>query len=103
RGPFVVRALGFSRLLSATFRHSLLDRADHVEGLLGKFVVLAVEDLAEALDRALERPVPAADTGELLGAEVWLRKEALDLPRPGHGQLVLVGELVHAENVDDGL
>src|ERR671931_529759 len=37
----------------------LLDRPDHVEGLLGEVVVLPVEDLREALDRVLELHVHA--------------------------------------------
>jgi hypothetical protein len=56
-----------------------LDRADHVEGLLGQLVVLAVEDLAEAADRVLELHVLAGRAGELLGDEERLRQEALDL------------------------
>src|SRR5919108_5238749 len=41
----------------------LLDRPDHVEGLLGQVVVLAVEDLGEALDRVLELHVLARRAG----------------------------------------
>src|SRR5438067_2423803 len=81
----------------------LLDRPDHVEGLLGQLVVLAVEDLLEALDRVLELHVLAGRAGELLGHEVRLRKEALDLPRPRDHEPVLVGELVDAEDGDDVL
>src|ERR671930_2688849 len=81
----------------------LLDRADHVEGLLGQVVVLAVEDLREALDRVLELHVLAGRAGELLGDEVRLRQEALDLARAGDDEAVLVGELVDAEDGDDVL
>src|ERR671925_995453 len=81
----------------------LLDRPDHVEGLLGQVVVLAVEDLGEALDRVLELHVLARRAGELLGDEVRLREKALDLPRPRHDEPVLVGELVDAEDGDDVL
>src|SRR5437588_460647 len=81
----------------------LLDRADHVEGLLGQLVVLAVEDLREALDRVLELHVLAGRAGELLGDEVRLREEALHLPRPGDDEPVLVRELVDAEDGDDVL
>src|SRR5581483_10912824 len=45
-------ALRLRQLLAAL--DCLLDRPDHVERLLGKIVVLAVEDLAEAADRVLE-------------------------------------------------
>src|SRR5436305_544426 len=58
-----------------------LDRPDHVERLLRKVVVLAVDDLLEALDRVLELHVLAGRAGELLGDEVRLREEALDLAR----------------------
>src|SRR5919109_5268908 len=81
----------------------LLDRPDHVEGLLGQLVVLAVEDLGEALDRVLELHVLARRAGELLGDEVRLRQEALDLARPLNDQLLLVCQLVEAEDGDDVL
>ena len=41
--------------------------------------------------------------GEQLGDEERLREEALDLARPGDDELVLVGELVDAEDGDDVL
>ena len=41
--------------------------------------------------------------GELLGDEVRLREEPLDLARPRDDELVLVGELVHPEDRDDVL
>src|SRR5919109_1467284 len=81
----------------------LLDRPDHVEGLLGQLVVLAVEDLGETLDRVLELHVLAGGAGELLGHEVRLREEALDLSRAGDDEPVLVGELVDPEDGDDVL
>src|SRR5215217_9371768 len=80
-----------------------LDRPDHVEGLLGQIVVLALDDLAEAPDRVLELDVAAFLAGELLGDEVRLREEALDAARPRDRELVLVGELVDAEDGDDVL
>src|SRR5581483_11639817 len=96
-------------LLRGGARHLLrpldraLDRADHVERLLGQVVVLAVEDLAEAADRVLELHVLAGRAGELLGDEVRLREEALDLPRTRHREAVLVGQLLDAEDRDDVL
>src|ERR1041384_4018705 len=81
----------------------LVDAALHVEGALGEVVVLAVEDLAEASHRLAHRHVLAAATGELLGDEERLREEALDLACPGNRLLVLVGELVDAEDRDDVL
>src|SRR3954454_18674871 len=83
--------------------HGGVNSPDHVEGLLRKLVVLALEDLLEALDRVLELDVLARGAGELLGDEVRLRKEALDLARARHHELVLVRELVDAEDRDDVL
>ncbi len=54
-------------------------------------------------DRVLELDVLARRARELLGDEVRLRQEALDAPRPRDDDLVLVGELVHAEDRDDVL
>src|SRR5579862_3469943 len=81
----------------------LLDGAGHVERLLGEIVVLAVEDLGEAADRVLELHVLARRAGELRGREERLRQVPLDLPRARHDELVLVGELVDAEDGDDVL
>src|SRR5438445_13347522 len=66
-----------------------LDRADHVEGLLGQLVVEPFEDLVEAADRVLELHVLPGRAGELLGDEVRLRQEALDLARALHDEAVL--------------
>src|SRR3954471_12278449 len=78
-----------------------LDRADHVERLLGQRVALAVDDHLEALDGVLQRYVLARLAGEVLRHGEGLRQEALDLARAGDGQLVLGRELVHAEDGDD--
>src|SRR5689334_9416440 len=65
----------------------LADVADHVEGLLGQVVVLAIDDLAERLDRVRDLHVSPRRAGELLGHEKWLREEALDLARARHRDL----------------
>jgi hypothetical protein len=65
--------------------------------------VLAPDDRVEAGDRVLELDVLARRARELLGDEVRLREEPLDLPRAGDDELVLVGELVHPEDRDDVL
>src|SRR5439155_407695 len=73
---------GRFRLLAAELLPALdrgLDRADHVESLLGQLVVLAVEDLREAANRVLELHELARRAGELRGREERLREEALDL------------------------
>ncbi len=82
---------------------NLVDRALQEEGVLGHLVVFAVDDLLEAPDRLGDRHVGAGDAGELFGHEERLGEEALDLARPLDGQLVLVGELVDAEDRDDVL
>mmetsp|Transcript_38402 Transcript_38402/g.120959 ORF Transcript_38402/g.120959 Transcript_38402/m.120959 type:complete len:569 (+) Transcript_38402:1788-3494(+) len=81
----------------------LLHRANHVEGLLGQVVVLAGEQAREALDRLRERAELARLAGEDLGDVEGLREEALDLARARHNHLVVLGELVHAEDGDDVL
>ena len=65
--------------------------------------MLAVDDLLEAADGLGDRHVLARAPGERLGDEERLRQEALDLARPADRQLVLVGELVDAEDRDDVL
>src|SRR5829696_5942246 len=81
----------------------LLDGADHVEGGLGKVVVLALDQALEALDGVLEGDELAGGAGEDLGDEERLRQEALDLAGARHRHLVLFRELVHAEDGDDVL
>src|SRR5438093_2354260 len=61
--------------------HRLADVAHHVEGLLRELVVLALDDLLEALHGVGDLHVPARRARELLGDEERLREEALDLPR----------------------
>ena len=65
--------------------------------------MLAVDDFLEAADGVGQLDVLARDAGELLGDVERLRKEPLDLAGARHGQLVFVGQFVHAENGDDVL
>src|SRR4249920_282519 len=81
----------------------VLDRADQVEGLLRQVVVLAGEHGLEAADRVLELHVLAGRAGERLGHVERLAQEPLDLAGPLDDDLVVVGELVHAEDGDDVL
>src|SRR5712692_5744 len=78
-----------------------LDRADHVEGLLGERVALARNDHLESLDGVLQLDVLAFLAGEVPRHAERLRQEALDFPRARHRELVLGGELVRAEDRDD--
>src|SRR5262249_8252435 len=48
-------------------RQHVVDRADHEERLLGDVVVLALDDLLEALDRVGQLDVDAGLAGEGLG------------------------------------
>ena len=65
--------------------------------------MLALEDLAEAADRLLQRHVLAGPVGEDLGHEERLREEALDLARPRDEHLVVFGQLIGAEDGNDVL
>src|SRR5918997_444588 len=82
---------------------SLIYVADEVEGLLGKLIVPTLDDLLERADRVLKLDKLALEAGELLGDEERLREEALEPARPAHDDLVLLGELVDAEDGDDVL
>src|SRR4051812_18672324 len=90
-----VRLLKRLRLLQR-----FLDRADEIKRLLGHAVVLAVDDLLEALDGVGDRHVLALETRELRGDEERLRQELLDLAGARHGLLVFFRQLVDAENRD---
>src|SRR4051812_1823860 len=84
-------------------RGDLVDTADHVERLLRQVIVLAREDAAEAADRLFEWHDLAVLAGEHLRNVERLREEALDLARAEHGQLVVLRQLVHAQDRDDVL
>lgn len=94
--------LGLSRELLC-LGNNLLCVADHVEGGLGQRVVLAVEDLLDRLDRLLEGHEATLDTREDLSDGEGLRQETLDLTGTLDDELVLLGQLVHAENGNDVL
>src|SRR5207302_1944848 len=68
----------------------LIDGAHHVKGLLGKVVVLAIEDLAETADRLLQGHIFPWSVGEHFGHEERLRQKALDLAGTGYQQLVIL-------------
>src|SRR5947207_8843717 len=100
---FAIRPLGrFSSQLLALL-DGFFNGADHVEGGFRQVIVLAFADGTEALDGVGEIDELAGRTGEYFGHEERLRQEALDLAGAGHGDLVLFGQFVHAENGDDVL
>src|ERR1019366_3297201 len=80
-----VSAMGLLLLQFRRFLDHFLDSSLHVERLFGQVVVLAFV------------------AGELLGDEEGLGKELLDFAGAGDDELVLVGELVDAENGNDVL
>src|SRR3546814_1600080 len=55
------------------------------------------------LDRVFQLDELAGDAGEHVGHVEGLRQEALDLAGAADGELVLFGQLVHAEDRDDVL
>ena len=97
----------------------LVNVADHVEGDLGEVIVLAGQDGLEARDCLVNGDKLAGVVGEHLGdlnsEELEnksvnitagtnlerLGEESLDLPGPGHLDLVLLGQLVHTEDSND--
>src|SRR5436190_10745204 len=81
----------------------LVDRADVHERALGQVVVLALDDLLEAAHGLGARDEHARRAGELLGHEERLREEALDAARAHDDALVVVGELLDAQDRDDVL
>ena len=76
----------------------------HVEErLLGHLVEIAVDQGLERLDGLLHGNGDALQTGEHLADVERLGQEPLDLPGPGDGDPVLLGQLVEAEDGDDVL
>src|ERR1039457_3074768 len=98
-----VSAMGLRLLQFRRFLDHFLDGALHVERLFGQVVVLAFDNFAEALDGIGQGDVLALVAGELLGDVEGLGEELLDFAGAGDDELVLVGELVDAENGDDVL
>src|SRR5690242_14736214 len=96
-------ASSFLRLHPFALLARLIDGAHHVESLLGQVVVLALEDLVEAADGLLSRYVLASATGESLRHGEGLRQEPLYLPRARHRLLVVLRQLLDAEDGDDVL
>src|SRR5829696_4954240 len=84
-------------------RSHLIDVADHVERLLRQIVDGAVENLLKGADRVLSRDVLSGRAGEYLGGEERLRHEELELASPVDGLLVIIAQLLDAEDGDDVL
>src|SRR5215204_5383381 len=98
-----LRQLAFLAARAAGLLYGLVYVADHVEGLLRQVVVLTFDDLLEGADGVLQLHELARHARKLLGHEEWLREEALYPARPVDDDLVLLGELLHTEDVDDVL
>src|SRR5699024_7198096 len=93
----------FTCLDLAGLFHHIINGAHVEEGGLGVLVHLAVHDGGKALDGVLERDIDAGDAGELFGHVGGLGEEALDLAGPADRFLVLLAQLVHAQDGDDVL
>src|SRR5260370_9701619 len=79
-------ARGLFHLLALCTR--LFDGADHIESLLGEVIVLALQDLGEALHRLADLDVLALASCETLRNAESLGEESLDLPGARHAQLL---------------
>ena len=89
--------------MRSAFADDVVDAAGHEERLLRQLVELAGHEPLERRDRLLELHVLARDARELLGHGERLRHEALDAARAADDLLVVLGQLVHAEDRDDVL
>src|SRR5215467_5248128 len=81
----------------------VLDPAAHEERLLGEAVVLALGQPLERGHRVRQGDEHARLAGELLGDEHRVREEPLDPAGPLDRDLVLLGQLVDAQDGDDVL
>ena len=63
--------------------HGLFDRSDHVEGLLGQGVVLAVEDLLEPADGVVQAHVDAGIQQQEAPRHFFVLKEPIELKQDG--------------------
>src|SRR6478735_5758687 len=97
------RATTDSGLQRLRFLLDVVQSSDVEERLLGNVVELTLGDLVERLDGLGDLHVGPVLAGELLGHEEVLAQEPLHPPSPADGQLVLLGQLVHAQDGDDVL
>ena len=97
------RGEGYLPSSSLALLLDVFEAAAHEERLLGEVVVLALAELLERLDRLGDRHEGTVEAGERLGDEGVLRQETLDAAGPVDEDLVLLGELVDAEDRDDVL
>jgi len=79
---------GLSSQLFGLF-YDILNTTLHVEGSLGEVIVLASQDLTEALDSLWERYELASVASEHLSHLEGLGEELLDLTGTGNSELVL--------------
>ena len=79
----------------------LLDVTRHIERRLGQTVELAGQDLLETLDGILELHETTTTASEHLSDVERLGHETLGLAGTGHGQLVVLGQLIHTKNGND--
>ena len=79
----------------------LLDVTRHIERRLGQTVELAGQDLLETLDGVLKLHETTTTASEHLSDVERLGHETLGLAGTGHGQLVVLGQLIHTKNGND--
>ncbi len=84
-------------------REDVLNVSSVEEVLLGDLVVLSFDNLLEAANRVGDLHVLTVESGELLRDKKRLRQEPLDLPGARHRELVVLRQLIDAENRDDVL
>ena len=63
---------------SARFGNGFFNRTDHIEGLFGQVVVLAIENFAEATNGVFHVNVTTLQTGKLFRNEERLAQETLN-------------------------
>src|SRR5678816_44384 len=90
-------------MMSSTSLSDLFDAALHIEVGFTHFVVLAFQDLLEGSHSVGDGNLLARHAGENFRHTEWLAEEPLDLARTEYGELVIGGNLIHAENRDDVL
>jgi hypothetical protein len=78
-------ALHFLRFLDR-----FLNGTNHVERLLGQFVIVTIQDALKAADGFLEGNVLTGGTGEYFSNVERLGQKTLDLTGTGNGQLVFL-------------
>src|SRR6478672_8114745 len=94
-----------SSLLSDGLRllNNFFDCSNHVERLLRKIVVFAVNNLTEASNRIFQFHILSLQARKLFGYVERLREEPLNLSSARDNQLIFVGQFIETQNRNDVL